>query len=98
MSSRPSKTFAVFAAVGILGAAALYPGYVKLRNFNEEVERLKAETAAIEEENRALREEIRAFREDPFYIEKQARELGLTKEGEKVFRVRFIDEEEGLGE
>ena len=93
MSSRLSKTCARFTVIGILGAAALYPGYVKLRNFNQKVERLTGEISAIEEENRALREEIKALREDPFYVEKQAREMGLTRKGEKVFRVRFIDDE-----
>ncbi len=94
MSSRLSKTCARFAVIGILGAAALYPGYARLKNFNRKVEHLSREIEVIEYENEVLREEIKALREDPFYAEKHAREMGLTREGEKVFRVRFIEEED----
>jgi cell division protein FtsB len=94
MSSRTSKIFAVFVLAGAVGAAALYPGYVKMRAFNEKIEKLTVEITEAEKENRALREQIKALREDPFYIEKQAREMGLTKEGEKVFRIKFIEGKE----
>ncbi len=94
MSSRLSKTFARFALVGFLGAAALYPGFLKLRNFNLKLESLREEIASIEEDNRRLEEEIKALREDPFYIESHAREMGLTKEGERVFRIKFIEDED----
>jgi cell division protein FtsB len=96
MSSRLSKIFARVVLAGFLGAAALYPGFLKLRNFNLKLESLKEEIASIEEDNLRLEEEIKALREDPFYIESHAREMGLTKEGEKVFRIKFI--EDGAGE
>ncbi len=93
MSSRLSKACARFTAIGILGVAALYPGYARLKNFNRKVELLSREIEVIEHENEVLREQIKALRDDPFYAEKHAREMGLTREGEKVFRVRFIEEE-----
>ncbi len=96
MPSRLSKTFARVVLVVFLGTAALYPGFLKLRNFNLKLESLKEEISSIEEDNLRLEEKIKALREDPFYIESHAREMGLTKEGERVFRIKFL--EDGAGE
>ena len=79
----------------IAGAIFLYPGYRRLRIFGQKLERLKENVRVLEEKNRELKEEIEALEKDSFYLEKLAREMGLVKDGEVVYKIR---EEEGEGE
>ncbi len=92
MSSRLSKICVRLLLAGAVVVVLLYSGSARLRSFNRKLEALGEEITEIERENKLLQSEIDALREDPFFIERQAREMGLTKEGEKVFNVRFIEE------
>lgn len=96
-SSRLSRFFAWIVLAGAIWAAALYPGRARLSAFYEKMSVLEDETELLKRENEALREEIQALREDPFFMEKRAREMGLTKEGEVIFSIRFTEESESCG-
>ena len=73
------------------GAVLLYPGYLHLREFRHRLEQLKVDVSVLEEKKRGLEEEIDALQKDSFYFEKLAREMGLIKDGEVVYKV--IEEE-----
>ena len=89
----PGKVFTRVVIIAVFTLAVLYPGYRKLRVFNEQVRVLEQEIEITELKNRQLREQIKALKEDAFFIEKRAREMGMIKEGEKIYRIRFREEE-----
>lgn len=64
-----------------------YSGYRLLRVYRQRLERLKEEVRVLEEKKRGLIEEIEAREDDSFYLEKLAREMGLTKDGEVIYRI-----------
>ncbi len=57
--------------------------YMKLRDVRD---KLLMETAAIEKQNKEMRNRIETLKKDPALIEEFAREYGLTKEGEIIFK------------
>jgi len=59
-----------------------------LNQKTEQIERLAHEREILEEEKLNLEEQ------DPKTIEKKARELGLTKEGETIIRIKKENENE----
>jgi cell division protein FtsB len=59
-----------------------------LNQKTEQIERLAQEREVLEEEKLNLEEQ------DPKTIEKKARELGLTKEGETIIRIKKENENE----
>ena len=63
--------------------------YLKLKSTRE---KLLAETTAIQSQNADIRKQIEKLQKDPAVIEELAREYGLTKEGELIFK--FNDQEQ----
>ena len=57
--------------------------YMKLKSMQN---RLLAETMILEKQNNDARSHIEALRKDPERVEELAREYGLTKEGELIFK------------
>jgi cell division protein FtsB len=51
---------------------------------------LTADIARKQAENAALAEQVRRLNDDPAAIEELARELGLIKPGEKVFKIKDL--------
>lgn len=88
---------AIILVLAALPVVFLYPGYRHRKMLSKRVELLKADIKALGQKNRKLREEIEALKKDSFYLEKLAREMGLVKEGEIVYKVT-IEEEENEGE
>jgi cell division protein FtsB len=62
--------------------------YLKLKSIKN---RLMAETSAYENQNEDARTHIESLKKDPDLVEEHAREYGLTKEGELIFK--FEDQE-----
>ena len=63
--------------------------YLKLKSTKE---KLLAETLAMQNQNVDIQKQIEILEKDPAVIEKLAREYGLTKEGELIFK--FNDQEQ----
>jgi cell division protein FtsB len=57
--------------------------YLELKSIRDQ---LTIETVSLEQRNRDIRSQIEAFENEPERIEELAREFGMTKEGELVFR------------
>lgn len=78
----------LLAALVLAAMSALSPnGLRKAWRFGKEIERLRAENAAIEAENERLRRDIQNLHASPAYLERVARdELGLVRPGEVLFR------------
>ena len=70
------------------GTIFLYSGYRLLRVYRQRLDKLKEEVRVLEEKKRELTEEIEAREDDSFYLEKLAREMGLIKDGEVIYRFR----------
>jgi cell division protein FtsB len=70
-------------------------GYLRLRALEHENDRLETRISQIETENEELRDEIDRMENDLEVIERLARtDLGLIKDGDKVYRFVEGDEEE----
>jgi len=89
----------IAAVVAVLALAALLAyvfvfsrhGYLRRHELARENERLRLELQEMRAENVRLREELSRL-DDPEAVEKLAREeLGLVKEGEKVYR--FVEKD-----
>ncbi|KPJ99959.1 MAG: hypothetical protein AMK71_08890 [Nitrospira bacterium SG8_35_4] len=57
--------------------------YLKLKSTKE---KLLAETMAMQNQNADIQKQIETLEKDPAVIEELAREYGLTKEGELIFK------------
>jgi cell division protein FtsB len=57
--------------------------YIQLKSIHT---KLMAETLAIQSQNDAARNQIEALKQEPAMIEELAREYGLTKKGELIFK------------
>lgn len=57
--------------------------YIELKATRD---RLLAETSAIEMQNREIKGQIETLENEPDLVEELAREYGLTKEGELIFK------------
>ncbi len=72
-----------------MDAVKLFRLHFAEEDLSGEIERLKVENSRMEEEKRLLEE-------DPHEIEKRAREeLGMIREGDRVYRVVRPDREKG---
>jgi cell division protein FtsB len=84
---------AVIAVVVYLFVFSRY-GFLRLKEIEAENAELEDRIAAVETENAELRGEIERMENDMEAIERLARtDLGLIKEGDKVYR--FIEDDEG---
>lgn len=63
--------------------------YVKLKSTKE---KLMTETMAMQDQNADIQKQIETLEKDPAIIEELAREYGMTKEGELIFK--FNDQEQ----
>jgi cell division protein FtsB len=63
--------------------------YLKLKSTKE---KLLAETIAMQKQNVDIQKQIETLEKDPAVIEELAREYGMTKEGELIFK--FNDQEQ----
>ena len=78
---------AVLLINGVVGDAGLLATFAVERKY----EQLEASVVGARIENAKLREEARLLREDPTTIENLARrELGLVRQGEKLFIIREV--------
>jgi len=57
--------------------------YIKLRSTKE---KLLVETMAMQNQNADIQKQIETLEKDPAVIEELAREYGLTKEGELIYK------------
>ena len=68
-------------------------GFVQIHSLWKEKQNLEKESKMLDAEIVDLEIEKKRLTDDEFYLEKQARErLGMTKEGEKVYRIIHPDE------
>ena len=76
----------------VLAALVTYlyiDGIEQVYRLHLENERTKAKIEGIAHKNRSLEMEIDALKNDKLYIERVAREeLGMIKEGEKIYRFK----------
>ena len=77
----------VLLLIAILGALALYPGYLRLRQYREEAARLDARAARLRQENEELRNRVARMEAEEVSSEHAARELGMVREGEVIYEV-----------
>jgi cell division protein FtsB len=98
-ASRARRRRLVLSTVAALALAALLAyvfvfsrhGYLRRRELARENQRLRLELKELRAENVRLREEL-SHLDDPEAVERLAREeLGLVKEGEKVYR--FVEKD-----
>jgi cell division protein FtsB len=61
-------------------------GLVKYMQLRSMKQRLLTETAALKIQNDEIKNQIEAFKKEPESIEELAREFGLTKEGELIYK------------
>jgi len=67
-------------------------GFVQIHSLWKEKNNLEKESTMLDAEIIDLEIEKKRLTDDEFYLEKQARErLGMTKEGEKVYRIIHTD-------
>lgn len=65
-------------------------GILRYRKLQSDKSQIMAENARIEKQNNEIRQQVDVLKKKPENIEEIAREQGLTKEGELIFR--FNDE------
>ncbi|MBI5025343.1 MAG: septum formation initiator family protein [Nitrospirae bacterium] len=63
--------------------------YLKLKSTRAD---LQAETKKVQDENEEIKKQVDILKKDPHAVENFARELGLTKKGEIIFK--YEDETE----
>jgi len=79
--------------IAIAGLAALYPGYVRLRQYRREAERLESRAAELRGENADLQSEVDRMHSQDVSTEHAARELGMVRNGEVIYEV--VEKPEG---
>ncbi|MBI4825933.1 MAG: septum formation initiator family protein [Nitrospirae bacterium] len=65
-------------------------GILRYRKLQADKVQIMAENARIEKQNNEIRQQVEVLKENPENVEEIAREQGLTREGELIFR--FNDE------
>jgi cell division protein FtsB len=63
-------------------------GLIAMRRSMREAEQARKEVEATNEENRQLEQRIKSLKTDPAAIERLAREQGLARPGEYIFKVQ----------
>ena len=61
-------------------------GLLTFLNLNSTRDRLLAETILSEKQNEEIKNQLEIFENEPDVIEELAREYGLTKEGELIYK------------
>jgi cell division protein FtsB len=89
---RPSRSTLALRWLAVVCLAAIATAYVQpVRGYldaRREVDRQRAEVAALEREQRGLAARTSVARTDEF-VERQARKLGLVRPGERLFIVNL---------
>ena len=67
-------------------------GFMRYLELKETRDRLMAENQVLEQHNSSIKNEIENIENEPSMIEEMAREYGLTKDGELIYK--FEDSEE----
>ena len=67
-------------------------GFMRYLELKETRDRLMAENQVLEQHNSSIKNEIESIESEPAMIEEMAREYGLTKDGELIYK--FEDSEE----
>ncbi len=61
-------------------------GFLKYIELRSKKEKLLAETNSMKKQNEDIKDEIKTLEKEPDLLEEQAREYGLTKKGELIFK------------
>ena len=78
----------------VLGSLCMFlPKCRQLSTLRERRAELEAESRRLEEEIHSIRMRRRRFAEDPSFVERTAREEGMVKSDETVYRVRRTPED-----
>ncbi len=72
----------------IMGGFLLYPGHLQLRQFRERRRELDGGNERLKESIENLKKEAYRLKTDPIEIERLAREMGLARPGEIIYRVK----------
>ncbi|MBU0676643.1 MAG: septum formation initiator family protein [Verrucomicrobia bacterium] len=84
-------SWGVLAILIIVGVACMFwPQYMEYRENQRRVDELEQEIQLEEELLKSLKRKQERFRSDPRFVEQIAREMGLAKSGETVFK--FLDD------
>lgn len=90
---RPSRSSVALRWLAVVALAAIAVAYVHpIRSYMDargQVERRKADIAALEREQERLERRIDVAETDEF-VEREARKLGLVRPGEKLFIVNGV--------
>ena len=83
-----NKTVTIGCGILLVLGIIYLPGLIKLRSLAVRNAELEKGLRQLQEQNAALQEEKLRLEKDLTYVEKIVREkLGLSKEGEKIYRV-----------
>lgn len=92
---RPSRSTLALRWIGVGALVVIALSYVHpLRSWQAARERVaerRAELAALERENADLEQRL-ALSDDDAFIEREARRLGLVRQGERLFIVKGVEE------
>jgi cell division protein FtsB len=92
----PAKSFWRRHAREILGVALLAfavhdvfgaHGFLAMRHTQKEMEQLRGDIARLSQENGALAGQVKSLKTDPKAIERLARDMGMAKPGEIIFKL-----------
>jgi cell division protein FtsB len=72
-----------FAVHDVFGAH----GFLAMRQTRKEIEQLRSDIARLNEENGALAGQVKSLKNDPKTIERFARDMGMAKPGEIIFKL-----------
>lgn len=81
---------AVIMAFGLLGVAAalgILPKWRSMQDYRRRKEDLERQIALEEELTKLLRQKQERFRTDPRFVERIARDLGLARSNEVLYRI-----------
>jgi cell division protein FtsB len=72
-----------FAVHDVFGAH----GFLAMRHTQKEIEQLRSDITRLDHENGALAGQVKSLKTDPKTIERVARDMGMAKPGEIVFKL-----------
>jgi cell division protein FtsB len=75
--------FFIYLTYSLIAGDSGFLKYIELRGKKE---KLLAEINVIKKQNEAIQGEIKSLEKEPELLEEQAREYGLTKDGEWIFK------------
>ncbi len=62
-------------------------GFLAMRRTQKEMEQLRADIARLNQENGALAGQVKSLQTDPRAIERLARDMGMARPGEIIFKL-----------